>query len=598
MVDSGGRARRPGRGPGRLRVFLLPRSDDGGLVASAPGVAPRELIRRFWPFARPYRLAIAAGVALVALLPAVQAAEIWMFKVVVDEVILPADLGALSWIAAVVLGLTLIGAALSFAEDYAWTWAGERFLLDLRATFFSHVQRLSFDTLDRRRLGDLIARLGGDIQAIESFVLGGLSEAISAVARIAFFAGALFLLYWQLALYALALAPPFYLAARHFARLARHAAREKRRRSGGLSAVAEESLANAALVQSMGRAEHERLRLLREGEGVVDAELASARVSGVFSGLVALVEVAGVLVMVAFGTWAVQGGRLTIGGLLAFLAYLTQLLRPVNDLSQLAASLLAASAGGERVLELLDRHPLVRERPGAVTLEHVEGGVELDGVSFAYPDARDPVLRGLSVAIAPGEVVAVTGPSGCGKSTLARLLLRFADPQAGHVCLDGYDLRALTLESVRENVAALLQETLLFDASVRENIAFGRSDATAAEIEAAARAAGAHEFVSGLPDGYDTRIGQRGRRLSGGERRRIEIARTLLRDAPLVVLDEPTAGLDHDAAARLVEPLRTLLHGRSGVLITHDERLLRCADRVVRLADGRIEETAQTESAA
>jgi ATP-binding cassette, subfamily B, bacterial len=243
MVDSGGRARRPGRGPGRLRVFLLPRSDDGGLVASAPGVAPRELIRRFWPFARPYRLAIPAGVALVALLPAVQAAEIWMFKVVVDEVILPADLGALSWIAAVVLGLTLIGAALSFAEDYAWTWAGERFLLDLRATFFSHVQRLSFDTLDRRRLGDLIARLGGDIQAIESFVLGGLSEAISAVARIAFFAGALFLLDWQLALYALALAPPFYLAARHFARLARHAAREKRRRSGGLSAVAEESLA-------------------------------------------------------------------------------------------------------------------------------------------------------------------------------------------------------------------------------------------------------------------------------------------------------------------------------------------------------------------
>jgi ATP-binding cassette, subfamily B, bacterial len=558
-------------------------------VAAAPAVPPRELVRRFWPFARPYRLAIAAGIVLVALLPAVQAAEIWMFKVVVDEVVVPADLGALPWIAAVVLGLTLAGAALSFAEDYAWTWAGERFLLDLRATFFSHLQRLSFDTLDRRRLGDLIARLGGDIQAIEGFVLGGLGEAISAVARIGFFAGALFLLDWQLALYALLLAPPFYLAARHFARLARHAAREKRRRSGALSAVAEESLANSALVQSMGRAAHERARLLDEGEGVVDAELASARVSGVFSGLVALVEVAGVLAVVAFGTWAVQDGRLTIGGLLAFLAYLTQLMRPVGDLSQLAASLLAASAGGERVLELLDRRPLVRERPGALTLERVSGAVELDGVTFAYPDASEPVLRDLSLRLRPGEVVALTGPSGNGKSTLARLLLRFADPEAGRVCLDGYDLRALALESVRENVAALLQETLLFDASVRDNIAFARPDASQAEIEAAARAAGAHDFVVDLPEGYDTRVGQRGRRLSGGQRRRVEIARTLLRDAPVVVLDEPTTGVDADAAERLVEPLRALLHGRSALVISHDERLLRRADRVVRLVDGRIE---------
>ena len=544
---------------------------------------PRELVRRFWPFARPYRLAIAAGVVLVALLPAVQAAEIWMFKVVVDEVIVPADLGALPWIAAAVLGLTLAGAALSFGEDYAWTWAGERFLLDLRAAFFSHLQRLSFDTLDRRRLGDLIARLGGDIQAIESFVLGGLGEAISAVARIVFFSGALFLLDPQLALYALLLAPPFFLAARHFARLARHAAREKRRRSGALSAVAEESIANAALVQSVNGAEHERSRLLVEGEGVVDAELVSARVGGAFSGLVALIEVAGVLAVVAFGTWAVQDERLTIGGLLAFLAYLSQLLRPIGDLGHLASTLLAASAGGERVLELLDRQPLVRERPRAVTLERARGEIELDDVSFSYPDASEPVVTALSLAIAPGEVVALAGPSGSGKSTVARLLLRFADPDEGTVRLDGRDLRELSLTSLRDNVAILLQETMLFDASIHDNISLGRPGATAQEIEAAARAAGAHDFIAALPEGYDTRVGQRGRRLSGGQRRRIEVARTLLRDAPVVVLDEPTTGLDDVAAAQLAEPLRELLRDRTAVLITHDERLLACADRVVRL---------------
>jgi ATP-binding cassette, subfamily B, bacterial len=580
-------------------AFLRPREDDNQFVAAAPTVPPRELVRRFWPFARPYRGAIAAGIALVVLLPAVQAAEIWMFKIVVDEVIAPADLGAMPWIAAVVLGLTLLGATLSFGDDYVWTWAGERFLLDLRATFFSHVQRLSFDTLDNRRLGDLIARLGGDIQAIESFVLGGLGEAISALARIAFFAGALFLLDWQLALYVLVIAPPFYLATRHFARLARHAAREKRRRSGALSAVAEEGLANAALVQSMGRGEHERARLIREGEGVVDAELVSARIAGVFSGLVAIVEVAGVLAVVAFGTWAVQDDRLTIGGLLAFLAYLTQLLRPIGDLSHLATTLLSASAGAERVIELLDRRPLVRERPGAVTLGRVKGRVELDSVTYAYPDSANPVLRNVSLALAPGEVVALTGPSGSGKSTIARLVMRSVDPHDGSVSLDGRDLRDLAISSVRDNVSALLQETLLFDASVRDNIAFGRLDASPAQIEAAARAAGAHEFVAELPQGYDTRIGQRGRRLSGGQRRRIEIARTLLRDAPVVVLDEPTVGLDADSAERLIEPLRALLRGRSALLISHDERLLRSADRVVSVVDGRAEEvTAQAPSAA
>jgi ATP-binding cassette, subfamily B, bacterial len=444
--------------------------------------------------------------------------------------------------------------------------------------------------LDRRRLGDLIARMSGDIQAIESFMVGGLGEAISAIARICFFAGALFLLDWQLALAALALAGPFYLAARFFARLARHAAREKRRRSGALSAVAEESLANAALVQSFERGDAERARLVREGEGVVDAELAAARVSGTFSGLVALIEVAGVLAVVAFGTWAVQDERLSIGGLLAFLAYLTQLLRPVGDLGHLASSLLSASAGAERVLELLDRRPTVTERPGAERLARAAGSLELEGVAFSYPEATRPALQDVSLRVEPGEVLAVTGASGSGKSTLARLLLRFADPDAGAVRLDGRDLRDLTLDSVRGNVTVLLQETMLFDASVRENIAFGRPDASDGEIEAAARAAGAHEFIATLPQGYQTRVGQRGRRLSGGQRRRVEIARALLRDSAVVLLDEPTTGLDAEAAARLVEPLRELLRGRTAVVITHEPELLRLADRVVRVEEGRVVE--------
>jgi ABC-type multidrug transport system fused ATPase/permease subunit len=425
--------------------------------------------------------------------------------------------------------------------------------------------------------------MGGDIQAIESFVLGGLGEAVSALARIVLFAGALFLLDWQLALYALVLAPPFYLAARYFARLARHAAREKRRRSGALSAVAEESLANTALVQSVNQTEHERRRLIREGEGVVDAELTAARVGGAFAGAVALIEVVAVLAVIGFGTWAVQDDRLTIGGLLAFMAYLTQLMRPIGDLGHLASTLLAAAAGGERVLELLDTKPLVRERPGATALPRARGDLELDDVTFRYPGAADPVLADFSLRVEAGEVVALTGPSGSGKSTIARLVLRYADPASGAVRVDGHDVRDLTLASLRENVAILLQESMLFDASVADNIRFGRPGATGAQVEAAARAAGAHDFIETLEHGYETRVGQRGRALSGGQRRRIEIARTLLRDTPVVVLDEPTTGLDAEAAAQVMEPLRTLLRGRTAVIVTHDPALFGFADRVVRI---------------
>ena len=571
----------PAARPGRLRALLSPGEHDSGLVEAAPGVPPRELLRRFWPFARPYRCAIFAGLALVALIPAVQAAEIWLFGVVVDEVIVPGAVAALPWIAVAVLGLTLLGAALSFAEDYAWTWAGERFLLDLRASFFTHVQSLSLDSLDRRRLGDLLSRLTSDIQAIESFVLGGLGEGVSAIARILIFTAALFLLDPLLAAVTLVLALPFLLVTRRFARHARHAAREKRRRSGSLSAVAEESLANAALVQSHDRTAAERGRLVREGRGVVDAELAGARISGFFGGLVALIEVAGVLAVIGLGTWAVEDGRLTIGGLLAFLAYLSQLLRPIADLSHLAASLLAASAGAERVLELLNRRPGVCS--GELALDKPPGAIEFERVSFRYPGAETAALEDFSLRVEPGEIVALTGPSGCGKSTAARLLLRFADPDAGTIRIGGRDLRELRLESLRGSVGILLQETMLFDASVRENIAFGLPGATPEQVEAAARVAGAHDFVAALPDGYDARIGQRGRSLSGGQRRRLEIARTLLRDTPIVVLDEPTTGLDLGAAERVMDALGTLLDGRTAIVISHDPLLLAAADRVVEL---------------
>jgi ATP-binding cassette subfamily B protein len=571
-----------------LRHLLVPAEDGDGLVAAAPALGIREIFRRFWPDARPFRGQMALGLLFLLLVPAVETVEIWMFKLVVDEALVPRELAPLLWIALAYLGLTVLSGLLSFGDDYLAAWVGERFLMRLRARVFDHLQGLSLHTFDRRRLGDLLSRLTSDIQAIEGFMLTGIAEGISALGRIVFFGTALFFLDWRLALASLVVAPIFYVAARRFSRLVKHAAREKRRRSGSLSAVAEESLANAALVQSLNRQAAESARFRRQNERIVEAELASARIKGLFTPVVDLIELAGAMVVLGLGTWALTNGDLTLGGLLVFVAYLTQLYGPIRDLGGLSNTVFAAAAGAERVSELLEERPTVIERPGARPLRQVRGRVELEDVTFSYPDARRNALDGVSLVVEPGETVAVTGPSGAGKSTLARLLLRFDDPGSGRILLDGNDIRGITLASLRENVGLLLQETLIPDVTAAEAIAYGREGATREEIEAAARAAGAHGFISALPEGYDTRLGQRGRRLSGGQRQRVAIARALVRDTPVLVLDEPTAGLDGAAKELVLEPLRGLAGARTTILISHDPDVVEQADRVVSLRDGRI----------
>ena len=557
----------------RLAAALAPAPDDHRVVAAAPAVAVREVVRRFWPLARPYRKQFAAGILLAALLPAVEAAEVWLFKLVVDDVLVAETLAPLAVLVPAMVGLALLGALLSFGDEYAATWVGERFTLALRTRLFGHLQRLEPDALDRRRHGDVLARLTGDVHAIETLLLSAAGELVQAAARILFFGGALFLLSWKLALASLVVVPVFAFAAHRFARLARRAARERRRRSGSLSAVAEEALGNAALVQAAGTQERELARFRRENEGKLEAELAGTRISGLFAPIIDLIELTGAVLVIVLGTLALAGGDLTLGGLLAFLAYLAQLYRPVRDVSRLGQTIFEASAGAERVIELLDTEPRVRD--GALSLRAARGGLAFERVTYTYPGAEWPALEDLTLEVRPGTCVALTGESGAGKSTAAKLALRFADPDHGTVRLDGHDVRDLTLRSLRDHVGLLLQDAPLFDGTVRDNVAYGR-EATDDQVRAALDAVGLR-----LDPG--TRAGQRGRALSGGERRRVAMARVLLQDAPVLVLDEPSAGLDEDATRRLLEPLRRIMADRAALLITHDPILIAAADEVVEL---------------
>jgi ATP-binding cassette subfamily B protein len=571
------------------RLVELP-EEGSAPVRRAPTVPVREIVRRFWPYARPYRFWLGLSLLLIVLVPAIEAAQIWMFKVAIDEVLVPEDFGPFLWIAAAYLALAILGGVVSFSDSYLSAWIGQRFLLSLRTSLFRHVQGMSLDFFERSRLGDVLARLTGDISAIETFVLSGPARAVAYAAQIGIFAGVLFYLQWELALIALVLVPLVWLSARYFARLVKQASREKRRRSGSLSAVAEESLANAQLVQAYDRQATEIGRFHRENLAACEAELAVTRVKAVFLPVIDLMKVTAALVIIGVGTWELQRGRLTLGGLIVFLTYLTLLYSPIKGAGRLSNSLFAATAAAERIIEVLDERPSVTEGRDARSLSRVQGLVEFQNVSFCYPTGARNALSDVTFRVGPGDTVALVGRSGAGKSTIAKLLLRFYDPTWGTIRLDGVDLRELRLAALRSSIALVLQETLVFDGTIRENIAYGRPGATDREIFSAAVEADADRFIAALPRGYDTVIGQRGRRLSGGQCQRIAIARALIRDAPVLILDEPTTGLDVESAQKILDPLRRLMSGRTTIVITHNLLTVHEASSILLLEESRIAE--------
>ena len=546
------------------------------------GTAWRTL-RRFWPYAVPDKKLLVYGGVLAMLAAGAEVAAVYLFGVITDDALTAKKLSAFWAPAGMWLGAAIVGAVATFYGECKTTLAGERFLFRLRNSVFGHVQKLPLDFLDNSRLGDLMTRLTDDVEAIEGLVASGLIRTATAAISVVTFAVAAFVIRWDLALVACALVPIFWLVSRSIGGKVQAAALDERESNGSIASVVEESLSNQAVVQAYNRQHVEERRLRKEGQTWLEARMVEARLSSLYGPVVQVVETVCILGVLGMGAWELSASRITLGGLLSFAAFLGYLYPPIQSLGQFSLIAAEAAAAVERLDDLVQTPPAVDDQGAEDNGWRCRGRIDVVDVGFRYPQAEQPTVDRLSFAANPGELVMLAGPSGAGKSTVTKLLLRFYDPSAGRIMIDGVDIRKLPLRTLRENVTLLHQESQLFGGSIYDNIAYGRPSASPDDVIRAARIADAHEFVAGLPEGYNTNVGNRGRLLSGGQRQRIAIARALLRDTAILVLDEPTTGLDRQSATRIMEPLRRLMAGRTTILITHDTQLGITPDQIVTL---------------
>jgi ATP-binding cassette, subfamily B, bacterial len=544
-------------------------------------------------FARQWRALTGAGAATVAL-TAAELAKPWPLALVIDHLLdgrgAPFELGAADWrllaaVAALVLGIALVEAVARYACDLSLQSAGERITHELRIAVYAHLQRLSLGFHQRRQKGDLITRVTGDVDAMGGLFSQSLGEVVQAGLLAVAMVIVTFALDPLLGLVSVATLPLVGAVSVVYRRRVRSRARVRRAQDGRIASLAGEALSAMAVVKAFGSEGFETDRVRARSEHRMRAGVEVARLQARFDGLTGAMRALSTTLVLVVGVLRVAAGAIGPGELIVIVSYSRRAHGPMRSLAREATKIAAAMARAERVAALLAADEVLEERPGAYHGGRAAGDVALEGVSFAYAPDR-PALRDVTLRVAAGERVAVMGASGAGKSTLGALIARFHDPAAGRVLIDGRDARDCSLAWLRDQVAIVLQDTVLFTGTVHENIAYG-SPATRAEVEAAARAAAAHSFIAALPDGYDTELGPQGAALSGGQRQRVGIARTLLRDPPILVLDEPTAGLDEATEAELLDGLRALMRGRTTILATHSARLARSADRVVRLDAGR-----------
>lgn len=567
--------------------------------------ALRRLFRRMGPHLKPHRGKLTFGFLAMIGVALAEVVRPWPLKIVFDGILVPQENpdavtawltgmfgsgdGLLAASALAILAIALVGGAAGFAQAYLIAAVGQKVVAQIRLDLYRHVQRLSHSFHDTASSGDIIARLTGDVRMMRDLLIDAVVFFAARILVIAITIGVMAWMDWRLTLMALAILPPLWLVTRYFGGRIKGAARKQRRKEGKIAVVMTEGISAINVVKGFAREAYEEERFAKQNNSSAEAGVVTTRLAANMDRVTQVLLALGTAVVLWYGVTRVRDGSISPGDLLVFTAYLSTLYKPVRKMASMTARVAKATASGERLLEIFDLSPDVAERADAVEAGALRGEVTLDKVSFSY-DGNAPVLDEADLRVSPGETVAIIGPSGIGKSSTARLIMRFYDPTSGAVKIDGQDIRDFTLDSLRSNISVVLQESVLFGTTVRDNIAYGRLDATEDDITAAAHAAEADSFIRDLPEGYDTVLGERGETLSGGQRQRIAIARAILRDAPILILDEPLSGLDPKTARSLLTGLRRAADGRTTLLIAHDDLSLTLATRVVRLENGRFVE--------
>ncbi len=548
------------------------------------------------------------SLALVAVIGEIAAdlLEPWPLKIVVDHLLQSKPLpewmsgtvgrligqdqfAVLNFAVLAVAVIAVIGAVSSYAEKYLTTSVGQWVMHDLRRILYQHIHRLSLAEHDEKRTGDLISRVTSDIEAIQNFITQALLGIGVNVFTLLGMVAVMFYVDWRFTLIALSIAPMLFLVVYFFTRRIKKASREVRKKESELVSVVQEVFSSIRVVKAFAREDYEQRRFEEQSLENVEMALWARSIKAKLSPVVEVIVAVGTCLVLAYGARQVMAGKLSVGVLIVFLLYLGKMYKPMRELSKMTDVISKAVVSYERIQEVLETESRVRDFPRARRAPWFKGKIEFDRISFSYnPD--QPILKDVSFRIEPGQLAAFVGPSGTGKTTIISLIPRFYDPTSGQVKIDGADIRHYTLRSLREQMSFVLQETLLFRAPIWQNIAYGKPEARHAAIIRAAELANAHGFIKEMPEGYDTLVGERGVTLSGGQRQRIAIARAVIRDTPLLVLDEPTTGLDAASEQAVLEALDRLMKGRTCVVIAHHLATIQRADVIFVVKDSTLVE--------
>ncbi len=544
---------------------------------------------RLLQYVKPYLPRMIVAIFCIILAASANLYVPWILRDVIDEVLSTKDMTMLNTIAIGIVIVFFLRGIFFFGQTYLMSYIGQKVIIDIREGVYRHLQRLSLSYFEKRQTGKIMSYITNDVAAVQGALVESMIELFTEGMTLIGSLGAMFYLHWKLSLLTLVTLPLVGQAINIFGKKLRTSSMAVQERTADITSILQESISSVRVIKSFAREDYEIERFQKENHQNFRAQMKNSQIMATLTPVIEFLSAIGVTMIIWYGGREVINDNLTAGSLIAFLIYTVNLSNPIKRLSRVYGNIQKAISAAERVFGVLDTKPEIEDIPNAAQLPTIKGYVAFNHVTFEYKKG-EPALQQLNLEVNPGQVVAIVGPSGAGKTTIANLIPRFYDPTEGNITVDGIDIKTVTLQSLREQIGIVPQETILFNGSVHDNILYGKLEASHEEVVNAAKAANAHNFIMDMPEGYETQIGERGSKLSGGQRQRISIARAILKNPRVLILDEATSALDTESEKLVQEAVDKLMIGRTSFVIAHRLSTIKRADLIVVMEKGRIAE--------